>query len=327
MKWTPCLFRFFYIILVTANAQLFRKIVPRPLFESECFPQRVDLSSYPQRLVVCASTCANTNRCWSFCLQNELCLMYDARITLREDPPPPPDSDMCYSSWSLGPRSIIVQSATASSQMSSRPLSTPISAANGYFCNSLNTCYVSVYTSGSWWNGDLGKVFAIKEIWVQTRKSYFLNVQARVGNTSVIADQTIIGETLSQVDEAKYLASNPILGRYVSLRSLSGSFYFVLCDVKIIPALELWNVSLLEYRNKDMKDFCLLYHADDLALVVTGDGYLFNKAQWALNRLSQECGRLKLKISTSKRTRKQRSYLILQGDSLPWQPTYQYLGI
>ncbi|XP_076063301.1 uncharacterized protein LOC143038167 [Oratosquilla oratoria] len=81
------------------------------------------------------------------------------------------------------------------------------------------------------------------------------------------------------------------------------------------------------------EDARLLCYADDLALVVTWGGCLLRRAQWALNHLSQECGRLGLKISTAKtktmslKTRKQRPHPTLQGDTLPWVPIYQHLGI
>ena len=77
----------------------------------------------------------------------------------------------------------------------------------------------------------------------------------------------------------------------------------------------------------------VLCYADDIALVVTGAGVLAHKAQRALRRITEECGRLGLKVSPDKskamcmRVPLPEAHLTVQDTPLQWVDSYRYLGV
>ncbi|XP_076052830.1 uncharacterized protein LOC143032244 [Oratosquilla oratoria] len=78
----------------------------------------------------------------------------------------------------------------------------------------------------------------------------------------------------------------------------------------------------------------LISYADDVALVVTGRGAKFRKAQKALDDISEKCNVLGLKISPPKTKaiciggkRPLANRLLLQGHEVEWVKAHMYLGV
>ena len=77
----------------------------------------------------------------------------------------------------------------------------------------------------------------------------------------------------------------------------------------------------------------LISYADDIALVITGNGGRITRAQTSLDRLSRRCSTLGLKVSSRKTTAMQfgkkipYARLHIQGVAIEWVRTQLYLGI
>ncbi|XP_042867911.1 uncharacterized protein LOC122250518 [Penaeus japonicus] len=184
----------------------------------------------------CAAFCNRTPGCTIYCMKDNVCSLYKARVTQSwpgyDDASEANTFASCYSSWAYRDISHLT-TATSTSYYGSR---LPSHAIDGYYCHIFQSAYCTVIYGGHALKIELPESMAISVVRVQSWSNTVLP-EVFFGNSTVYSENLKIATTSETALDASYSFSvTPPEGmeaKFLFFRSLSS--YLRVCEIAIIP--------------------------------------------------------------------------------------------
>ncbi|XP_069188904.1 uncharacterized protein [Procambarus clarkii] len=225
------------ITILSTKEKTFRKMNIVYPDMSDCFLGQFNISTK----IGCGVQCLQWDDCSLFCLTGGGCELYNARVSWHYTGVGGSSGTptMCYSSWGSVREAAHLATITGSSAIKGTNVYMPV---NGFYCITMySECYLSDNVPEPFWMADLGALHRITSVRVQIRKNQtlgvrFSNVEARVGNSTTIPNNLLLGffpGPASQRQVVTFTANTFITGSVVSLQSFSPD-YFSVCSVHIL---------------------------------------------------------------------------------------------